>query len=144
MRCSLSMLIDVTLVAMVGACATPARHLDFGKPSSPPSACSILGTELRSASLPYLYEALASVRPTMLHAHGRPSVPAIVLDGVLTAHPDLLLRSIPVSEVRSVRRLSPSEAGGRYGTAVNGAAVLEIVTMRSSTDSGGEHIQDCS
>jgi hypothetical protein len=142
MRYRLSAVLHLTLAAAVAACA-PARPRPFDELQRPASACFVLGAELRSVSTPYLYEALESIRPTMLHAHGAQSLPAIVLDGILAPEPNVVLHTLPIGQVHSVRRLSPTEARQRYGLAVNGAAVLVIVTMRASVDRGDD-IQHCS
>ncbi|HEY2377886.1 MAG TPA: hypothetical protein VGH98_18075 [Gemmatimonadaceae bacterium] len=143
MRYRLSIVLHVTLAATVAACA-PARPRAFYERRLFGSTCFVLGAELRSVSTPYLFEALESIRPTMLHVHGRQTLPAVVLDGILTPEPSVVLHSVPLGQVRSVRRLSPTEARQRYGLVVNGASVLEINTIRSSVDRDDDEIKHCS
>lgn len=132
--------LTVALLLLAGACATSGGN-------SLPSRSVITGAELMETGYPDVYQALRD-HPRLTFTlnsdtgreevwlrgrHANPGVVTVergmlvVMDGSRRADPIAVLRNLKPQDIATIRILTASEAGGRYGTgAANG--VLEILT----------------
>jgi hypothetical protein len=93
------------------------------------SLCLVTAEELRAHESSSLYDALTSVRPSLMRRNIRDEPPIVIIDGAVTSDPIAALQGLSVQEVAVVRRLNPSDATQRYGLHQS-RSVLEVITMR--------------
>lgn len=122
-----SQLLMVAVLSLGAACAAApgsAHH------SYPVSLCFVSGDELRQSAELTVYDALRSVRPTLLRRNLHEEPPIVVVDGVVTENGMAALQALRVEETLMIRRLSAADATQRYG--LNQAnAVIEVTTLRA-------------
>lgn len=123
-------------VVLAAGCATSASSTSAEGTPAPKvrhSASLITRDEIEHSASSNVYELIQMLRPNMLRTRGAESinqgvpVPVAYVDGVRFGDaPEL--RSLPVTNVESIRYLSPNEATSRFGTGHTAGAIL--VTTR--------------
>jgi len=129
----------VGLLAVAGcASASHSPRVQSG------SLCTVSAEELRHSTATSLYDALREVRPSLFRSNIHGEGPIVVLDGVVVSTEAVtFLRSVPVSEIYSVRRLSASAATQRYGLHQTNA-VLEVLTLHAMNQDPESRESGCS
>jgi hypothetical protein len=107
------------------------------------SLCFVTAEELHGYGSSSLYDALTSVRPSLMRRNLRGEMPIVIVDGTVTSDPVAALQGLTVEETAAVRRLSASDAAQRYGLHQS-RAVLEVVTARPSSTEVDPKAASCS
>lgn len=124
-------LLPALLVAVTTGCFGSGMA---GKASGAVSRDLILRDEIVAApEITNAYEAVRRLRPTFLKQRGPTSItqadsqPLVVYLNGVPAGGVAFLRTIPATDIRSIRHLNGQDATTRYGTG-HGGGVIEVVT----------------
>ena len=134
-------LIVACTMAMAASCS--GRLLSPHAKRSGGSLCFVTAAELRRNESSSLYDALMTVRPSLLRPNIQNEPPIVIVDGAVTGDAVAALKSLRVQEIFAVRRLNASDATQRYGLHES-RSVLEVITGRPGSDTTDWRASSCS
>ncbi len=117
--------------SMVGACASGGATAGAGAPGRDPNV--ITQAELARENSPNVYDAIQHLRPEMLRPRLANASSSITSPGDYTVHVYLDnnrlgeisdLRTIPLSTIKDIRYLNPSQAMQRFGSGNSGGVIV--------------------